>query len=37
MTMPLTERRRAARHGRALAYWGVMLALYLSLWLGAMP
>ncbi len=33
--MPLTERRRAARHGRALAYWGVMLALYLSLWLGA--
>ena len=33
--MPLTERRRAARHGRALAYWGVMLALYVSLWLGA--
>ena len=26
--MPLTERRRAARHRRALAYWGVMFALY---------
>ncbi|GAA1976391.1 hypothetical protein GCM10009777_06670 [Microbacterium pumilum] len=24
-----------ARHRRALGYWGVMLALYLSLWLGA--
>jgi hypothetical protein len=34
--MALTERRRAARHGRALAYWGVMLALALSLWLGGM-
>jgi hypothetical protein len=34
--MPLTERRRAARHGRALAYWGVMLSLFLSLWIGGM-
>jgi hypothetical protein len=33
--MPLTERRRAARHRRALAYWGVMLSLSLSLWVGA--
>ena len=33
--MPLAERRRTARHRRALAYWGVILALYLSLWLGA--
>ena len=33
--MPLTERRRAARHRRALAYWGVMLSLWLSLWVGA--
>ncbi len=32
--MPLVERRRAARHGRALGYWGVMLSLSLSLWLG---
>ncbi|GAA1956002.1 hypothetical protein [Microbacterium deminutum] len=36
MTMPLVERRRAARHRRALGYWGVMLSLYLSLWLGTM-
>lgn len=35
MTLPLTERRRAARHRRALAYWGVMLSLFLSLWVGA--
>ena len=35
MTIPLVERRRAARHRRALAYWGVMLALALSLWVGA--
>ncbi len=35
MTIPLTERRRVARHRRALAYTGVVLALYLSLWLGA--
>lgn len=34
MTIPLTERRRAARHRRALAYWGVILGLCLSLWLG---
>ena len=33
--MPLAELRRAARHRRAIAYWGVVLALYLSLWLGA--
>ena len=33
--MPLTERRRTARHRRALAYWGVMLSLSLSLWVGA--
>lgn len=32
--MPLTELRRAARHRRALAYWGVILGLSLSLWLG---
>jgi hypothetical protein len=35
VTLPLTERRRAARHGRAMAYWGVVLALYASLWLGS--
>jgi len=35
VTIPLTELRRAARHRRALAYWGVILALYVSLWLGA--
>ena len=35
MTIPLSERRRAARHRRALAYWGVIIALYVSLWLGA--
>jgi len=35
VTIPLTELRRAARHRRAVAYWGVILALYLSLWLGA--
>lgn len=34
--MPLVERRRAARHRRAVAYWGVMLSLWLSLWLGTM-
>ena len=34
MTLPLAERRRASRHRRALAYWGVMIALYVSLWLG---
>jgi len=32
--MPLTELRRAARHRRALAYWGVILGLCISLWLG---
>ena len=32
--MPLTELRRAARHRRALAYWAVILGLWLSLWLG---
>jgi hypothetical protein len=32
--MPLTERRRAARHRRAVAYWGVIFALAFSLWLG---
>lgn len=32
--MPLAELRRAARHRRALAYWGVILGLCLSLWLG---
>lgn len=33
--MPLAARRRTARHRRAAAYWGVILALYLSLWIGA--
>ena len=40
MTIPLTqrrlaERRRAARHRRAVGYWGVVLAWLLSLWLGS--
>ena len=30
----LAERRRVARHRRALGYWGVLLALLLSLWIG---
>lgn len=39
MTIPLTprllaERRRAARHGRAVAYWWVLIAWLLSLWIG---
>ena len=33
--MPLSERRRTARRKRALAYWGVVFGLYLSLWFGA--
>lgn len=35
MTTPLTERRRIARHRRAVAYWGVALAMLVSLWVGA--
>lgn len=35
MTIPLTERRRVARHRRALGYWCVLLALTLSLWIGS--
>lgn len=35
MTIPLTESRRAARHRRAVAYWAVLFAMYLSLWLGS--
>lgn len=35
MSTPLTERRRVARHRRSLAYWGVLLAWYCSLALGA--
>lgn len=34
MTIPLTERRRIARHRRALAYWAVLIAMFLSLWIG---
>ncbi len=34
MTIPLAERRRAARHGRAVAYWAAMFALFFSLWVG---
>ncbi len=33
--MSLPERRRSARHRRALAYWAVIVALYASLALGA--
>jgi len=33
--MSLPERRRSARHRRALAYWGVIFALYASLAVGA--
>ncbi len=29
-TLPLSERRRIARHRRALAYWGVLIAWYTS-------
>lgn len=32
---PLAERRRKARHRRALAYVGVIIAFWLSLWFGA--
>lgn len=35
MTTPLTERRRAARHRRAVGYWAVVLGMALSLWVGA--
>jgi hypothetical protein len=35
VTTPLIERRRAARHRRAIAYWCVLLAMYVSLWVGA--
>jgi hypothetical protein len=31
----LAERRRVARHRRALGYWGVLLAMLLSLWIGS--
>jgi hypothetical protein len=34
VTIPLTERRRAARHRRAVAYWCVIIALLFSLWVG---
>lgn len=34
MTIPLIERRRAARHRRAVAYWCVIIALLFSLWVG---
>jgi hypothetical protein len=30
----LAERRRVARHRRALGYWGVLIAMLLSLWIG---
>lgn len=33
--MSLPERRRSARHGRAIAYWAVIIGLYASLALGA--
>jgi hypothetical protein len=35
VTLPLIERRRAARRRRAFSYWGVLIAMYLSLWLGS--
>ena len=35
VTIPLTERRRIARHRRAAAYWGVLVAMSVSLWVGA--
>jgi hypothetical protein len=35
VTLPLIERRRVARRRRAFAYWGVLLAMYVSLWLGS--
>lgn len=35
MSTPLIERRRVARHGRAIAYWAVLLAWCGSLFLGA--
>ncbi|MDY0908198.1 hypothetical protein [Microbacterium sp. CFBP9034] len=35
MTIPLTERHRRTRHRRAVRYWCVLLAMYLSLTLGA--
>jgi hypothetical protein len=31
----LAERRRVARHRRALGYWGVLVAMFLSLWVGS--
>ena len=34
MTIPLVEQRRTARHRRALAYWGVLLGMYASLFVG---
>lgn len=33
MTIPLTERRRIARHRRSVAYWWVVIGWMLSLWL----
>ncbi|HEY9306953.1 MAG TPA: hypothetical protein VIP82_04030 [Microbacterium sp.] len=30
----LAERRRVARHRRAVGYWGVVLAMLISLWIG---
>lgn len=35
MSDRLRESRRIARHERALAYWAVLLAMILSLWVGA--
>ncbi|QKJ20859.1 hypothetical protein [Microbacterium hominis] len=35
MTTPLIERRRVARHRRALGYWAVGIGWYLSMWMGA--
>lgn len=35
MTITLTERHRRARHRRAAGYWGVLIAMYVSLAFGA--
>jgi len=34
VTIPLVEKRRTARHRRALAYWTVLLGMYASLFVG---
>ncbi len=34
MSLSLRERRRASRHRRAIAYWIVSIAMFMSLWIG---